>query len=293
MFILAHLSDPHIPPMPQPSPSELIGKRITGYLNWKLRRGSHHRRDVLNALIEDLLAQSPDHIAVTGDLANLSLATEFAESRKFLTHLGDGKHVSVVPGNHDAYVRSTDGFYLSAWREYLTGDAPKAQPFPFLRRRGPVAIIGLSTGVPTLPFFASGRLGSAQMDRFAIMMEQLRKEQCFRVVLIHHPPAGDRSWLKRLEDVEDFRGVIVRLGAELILSGHDHIGAVNAIPGPQKPVPVVQVPSTSAAPGDPRGAGAYNLYRIEGAPGRWTCEMESRGITAAGGVITISKKKLI
>jgi 3',5'-cyclic AMP phosphodiesterase CpdA len=293
MFILAHLSDPHIPPMPEPSTAELIGKRITGYLNWKLRRGSHHRREVLNALITDLLAQSPNHIAVTGDLANLSLAAEFAESRKFLTRLGDGKHVSVVPGNHDAYVRSTDGFYLVAWREYLAGDAPLAQPFPFLRRRGPVAIIGLSTGVPTLPFFASGRLGSAQMDRFAVMMEQLPKEQCFRVVLIHHPPAGSRSWLKRLEDAEDFRGVIVRMGAELILSGHDHIAAVNAIPGPQKPVPVVQVPSTSATPGDPRGAGAYNLYRIEGAPGRWTCEMETRGITPDGSIITIIKKTLI
>ncbi len=99
--------------------------------------------------------------------------------------------------------------------------------------------------------------------------------------------------MKRLEDADDFRGVIARLGADLILSGHDHLAAINTIPGPDSPVPVVQVPSASAAPDDPRGAGAYNLYRIEGAPGRWTCELESRGITPAGSIVTIAKKQLI
>jgi 3',5'-cyclic AMP phosphodiesterase CpdA len=293
MFLLAHLSDPHIPPLPDCSPLDLIGKRITGYMNWQLRRGTHHSRDVLDALTKDMRAHAPDHIVVTGDLANLSLAPEFATGREFLQSLGDGKHVSVIPGNHDAYVRGADRNYLDAWREYLTGDTPAEFPFPYLRRRGPIALIGLSTAVPTLPFFASGRIGSAQMDRFAVMMERLPRAQCFRIMLIHHPPAGKRPRLKKLDDAEDFRAVIARLGAELILSGHDHIAAVNEIPGLQHSVPVVQVPSASATPGDPRGGGAYNLYRIDGAPGRWSCEMEMRGITASGGVEMLAKRKLL
>jgi 3',5'-cyclic AMP phosphodiesterase CpdA len=293
MFTLAHLSDPHIPPLPEASAAELIGKRITGYMNWKLRRGPHHNRKILDALVQDLLAHEPDHVAVTGDLANLALAPEFSTAREFLQSLGDGKRVSVIPGNHDAYVRGADKIYLEAWREFLAGDVPGAYPFPYLRRRGPIALIGLTTGVPTPPFFASGRIGSAQMDRFAVMMEELPREQCFRIVMIHHPPAGKRPWLKRLDDAEDFRGVIARLGAELILSGHDHIAAVNEIPGLQKAVPVVQVPSASASPADPRGGGAYNLYRIGGTPGHWSCEMETRGITAEGGIATLAKKKLL
>ncbi|HVT55498.1 MAG TPA: metallophosphoesterase, partial [Xanthobacteraceae bacterium] len=179
MFVLAHLSDPHIPPLPDCSPFELIGKRITGYMNWRLRRGAHHSRAVLDALTQDMRAHEPDHIVVTGDLANLSLAPEFATGREFLQSLGEARHVSVIPGNHDAYVRGADRNYLDAWREYLTGDTPRDFSFPYLRRRGPIALIGVSTAVPTLPFFASGRIGSAQMDRFAAMMEELPREQCF------------------------------------------------------------------------------------------------------------------
>jgi 3',5'-cyclic AMP phosphodiesterase CpdA len=171
-------------------------------------------------------------------------------------------------------------------------DEGQNTPFPFLRRRGPIALVGLSTAVPTLPFFASGRLGSDQLDRLAIVLERLSREKLFRVVLIHHPPAGERSWLKRLEDARGFRDVIALYGAELILSGHDHIAAVNEIEGVGKPVPVVQVPSTSAAPGDPRGGGAYNLYRIDGEFGRWTCEMENRGVAPEGYVASLGKKRL-
>ena len=35
---------------------------------------------------------------------------------------------------------------------------------PTLRRRGPVALIGLSSAVPTPPFMATGTLGRAQLE---------------------------------------------------------------------------------------------------------------------------------
>jgi hypothetical protein len=50
-------------------------------------------------------------------------------------------------------------------------------------------------------------------------------------------------------------------------------------------VPAVGVPSASAAPGMSHDAAAYNLYVIDGAPGAWTCEMVSRGVTPEGGVV--------
>ena len=74
-FTLAHLSDPHLPPLPSPRLSELMGKRAFGYLNWTRNRHRYHRRDVLDVLMSDLQAQVPDHIAVTGDLVNLGIGS--------------------------------------------------------------------------------------------------------------------------------------------------------------------------------------------------------------------------
>ncbi len=293
MFVLAHLSDPHLPPMPRPRFRELIGKRITGYLNWQIRRAPHHLPGTIDAIISDVVATRPDHVVVTGDLVNLALPDEFAMARKFLARLGPPEKVSAIPGNHDFYVRGAEAGYLAAWREFLTGDEAGKSPFPFLRRRGTIALIGTSTAIATLPFFATGRLRNDQLARLELLLGNLRREKRFRVVLIHHPPAGDRPWLRRLEDAEPFRAVIARCGAELVLSGHDHIAARHEIPGPDGPVPVLQVPSASAPFGDKHCDAGYNLYRIDGAPGAWRCEMETRGIQANGSVASLGKAQLL
>jgi 3',5'-cyclic AMP phosphodiesterase CpdA len=293
MFVLAHLSDPHLPPMPRPRFRELIGKRITGYLNWQVRRAPHHLPGTIDAIVTDVVAMRPDHVVVTGDLVNLALPDEFAMAQKFLGRLGPPEKVSVIPGNHDFYVRGAEAGYLAAWREFLTGDEIGESPFPFLRRRGPIALIGTSTAIATLPFFATGRLRNDQLVRLESLLESLRREKCFRVVLIHHPPAGDRPWLRRLEDAEPFRAVIARCGAELVLSGHDHIAARHEIPGPDGPVPVLQVPSASAPFGDKHCDAGYNLYRIDGVLGAWRCEMETRGIQANGSVASLGKTRLL
>src|SRR5215212_11736565 len=99
MFVLAHLSDPHLAPLPRPRPLELLSKRGLGYLNWLRKRRSIHRADMLAALVADLKAHAPDHIAVTGDLVNLSLTKEFAPACAWLAGLGDANAVTVVPGN--------------------------------------------------------------------------------------------------------------------------------------------------------------------------------------------------
>ena len=59
-------------------------------------------RDVLDALVSDMQAQQPDHVAVTGDLVNLALDAEFNPARQWLEGVGDPADVTVVPGNHDA-----------------------------------------------------------------------------------------------------------------------------------------------------------------------------------------------
>jgi 3',5'-cyclic AMP phosphodiesterase CpdA len=291
VFTLAHLSDPHLAPLPEPRWRELIGKRVTGYINWQRRRRFIHDAGVLAKIVADVKAQAPDHIAVTGDLANIALEEEFVRGRKWLQDLGSLRDVSLVPGNHDAYVRQAVR-YAPQWAPYMSGD-DGAGGFPYLRRRGPLALIGLSTAVSTAPFMATGRLSAPQLARLGETLAALAREKVFRVVLIHHPPISQAKSHKRLTDAAEFLRVIGANGAELVLHGHDHLHMLNWLSGPDGArVPAVGVPSASAAWGTSKDAAAYNLYAIDGAPGAWSCEMIARGIGAAGTVMQQRRLKL-
>ena len=101
-FALAHLSDPHLPPLPAPRLRELLNKRALGYLNWTRNRHRYQRRDVLDALVADMHGQVPDHVAITGDFVNLALNAEFEPAREWLESVGLPDRISIVPGNHDA-----------------------------------------------------------------------------------------------------------------------------------------------------------------------------------------------
>jgi 3',5'-cyclic AMP phosphodiesterase CpdA len=293
MFTLAHLSDIHLPPLPEPAWRDLLGKRLTGYLNWRRKRRFIHDPATLAALTADLTAQAPDHIAVTGDIVNIGLREEYRRGRDFLDRLGSAQDVSVIPGNHDIYVPECAGFAAQQWAAYMAGDDGKAA-VPYVRRRGPVALIGLSSGVPTAPFMATGRLGATQLAALAVTLKMLKDENLFRVVLIHHPPVSNAGWHKRLLDAEIFKRVIADQGAELILHGHDHVDMLNWLEGPNgAPVPAVGVPSASAKPGMDKDNAAYHLYRIDGTSGAWNCEVISRGVTADGAVVEQKRFELL
>ncbi len=299
MFVLAHLSDPHLGPLPAARLSELASKRVLGFLNWYRKRGAIHRGDVLELVVRDLKAQMPDHVAVTGDLANISLAAEFAPARAWLERLGSPHDVTLVPGNHDVYVQAAAHRPEQHWDEYMRGDGDARSPdgkarFPFVRRRGPIALIGLSSAVPTPPFMATGRLGGEQIARLPEILTALAQENLFRVVLIHHPPQSTPSrYFKRLIDAEPFRNALAKAGAELVLHGHDHVHSLVWLEGPGGFIPAIGVPSASAAPGSDHDPAAYNLYRIDGAAGDWTCEAVSRGYRGAGGICELGRRELL
>jgi 3',5'-cyclic AMP phosphodiesterase CpdA len=293
MFTLAHLSDPHLAPLPMPGVGELKLKRVAGYVNWLRSRQFIHRTAVLAKIIGDISGK-PDHIAVTGDIANIALPEEFRRGRDWLGSLGTTEDVTFVPGNHDIYVPGTEALARQYWAAYMRGDTGETG-FPFVRRRGPLALIGLCSGVPTALFKATGRLGPEQLARLADTLDALKNDRAFRVVMIHHPPVSRASRLKRLTDAEDLMRVIAAHGAELLIHGHDHLHMLNWLEGPDGTrVPAVGVPSASAAPGKGKGkdAAAYNLYRIEGMPGAWSCELVSRGIGPTGEVVEQKRIKL-
>lgn len=284
MFALAHLSDPHLAGWSVDRPSALANKRITGWLSWQLNRHRIHLARVLDLMLADMAEQPIDHIAVTGDLVNISLPQEFEGAARWLRSIGPADKVTVIPGNHDAYigVRGDEG--IGRWRDYMTDLAwergesvSPADSFPFVRRIGPLALIGLSSAVPTPPFFASGTLGSAQLRALRDILAQLGAEGAFRVVLMHHPPLYEKGYRRKaLTDARDFREVVRAVGAELILHGHMHIATLGHI----ERVPVIGVPSASALRWHHKDAAAYNVYRIGRATGDWRLSVEIRGLTS-------------
>jgi 3',5'-cyclic AMP phosphodiesterase CpdA len=291
-FKLAHLSDPHLPPLPRARLSELAGKRAFGYLNWTRNRRKYYRREVLDALVADMQAQSPDHIAVTGDLVNLALEAEFAPARAWLKSVGEPHGVTTIPGNHDAYVRRTRHRFVESFGDYLSSDDATGDAFPILRRRGPVALVGLSSAVPTPPLMATGTLGRGQREALERVLTTLAGEDAFRVLLVHHPLRSD-SRPKRLTDSKPLLALLKKHGVDLVLHGHDHVHSTMWFDGPNGKIPSIGVPAASALARGRHPAAAYNLYEIERDGNGWRCEQISRGIDSDMRIKEIGRTRLI
>jgi 3',5'-cyclic AMP phosphodiesterase CpdA len=285
-FLLAHLSDPHISNMKAIRTRDLLCKRLYGYLRWKLHRGTEHHGTVLSALMDDLQQHRPDHVAVTGDLTHLSLPSEFQNVRKWLQSIGPPHQVTVIPGNHDAYVRTEWIQTHAHWTDYMLSDKTSAPSgssagvyriFPSRRIRGPMALIGVCTAHPSAPYLAVGTIGRDQLQRLEKIMDQATRQKLFRVILIHHPPAaGTVSWRKRLTDAAKFRALLKQYGADLILHGHAHVAVRNHLPVPGGNVQVVGAPSASAIGRNHARRARYYIYRITPAGGSWNVALTVR-----------------
>ncbi len=289
MFTLAHLSDPHLGDMGWPALGDLLNKRCLGLISWMVRRRPVHEGPVLPALVEDLARQRPDHIAITGDITNISLPEEFERAARWLASLGEPGTVTVVPGNHDAYVPVAWDRSVGLWSGNMTGlgstldgaerPVPGPEGFPFVRLRGPLALVGVSTARPMPLHMAAGRVGPAQLQALEDTLARLGTRDLFRVVLIHHPPlAGSASRRKRLLDSQAFRQVVARAGAELVIFGHTHLSVLGKLDTPFGTAPAIGVPSASARPHRGKDHARYHLYRVAREPNGWRLAVEVRGV---------------
>jgi 3',5'-cyclic AMP phosphodiesterase CpdA len=301
VFTLAHLSDIHLSPMPRAKRGDLMGKRMLGYVNWHRGRKLVHRRDVLDVLTRDLIERKPDHIAVTGDLVNLGLPEEFLRAAEWLHHLGPPTQVTAIPGNHDAYVRLHPESGTRHWQPYMQANAAgellvPTPPtlFPFVRRFDDVAIVALSSAVPTMPFVAAGKIGSTQRALLAEALARLGREDLFRVVLIHHPPLpGQASWRRGLRDAGRLRNVLRTHGVELVLHGHNHEQTMLELDTASGQAIVVGVPSASEAVEGRIPAARYNEYSIARTNGGWRCEMIGRSVAATPEHVWESERRVL
>ncbi|HYD44441.1 MAG TPA: metallophosphoesterase [Phenylobacterium sp.] len=281
-FRLAHLSDPHlVPPEGETAfGGEWLSKRTLSRLSWRKKRSAVHRPEVLEAVVADIQAHAPDHIAVTGDLTNFSTKAEWVAARAWLMKLGPPSTVTLSLGNHDVLVREAAGEErMMGWSPWLHDFGPG---FPAVRDRQAVVLINLCSAVPTRPFSAEGELGAAQLERLAEILA--REHARFRIVLLHHAVVeGTVKPRKALRDRAALREVLRAHGAELVLHGHAHAPVFATIPGPRGAIPVMAAPSASARPGGKTPAAGWRLLEI--APSGEVAVVE-RGFDGAGMVET-------
>ena len=281
MLKLAHLSDPHLPLPAKVDWRDLMNKRMTGYVSWRRHRRTVHDPRVLDALSADLDALKPDHTVVTGDLTNLALPAEFDRAISWLAELGTADDITIIPGNHDAYIEAPWDQSFGRLAAYMAQNGEElkteAESFPFVRKIGRVAVVGVSSAIPTRWFSAAGMIGKPQLARLSMMLKELGEEGYFRTVLVHHPPIdGSARVRKQLRDGKGFREVIADAGAELVLHGHNHRFDQGDMRTPLGRSPVIGVPSASAWPRHGMKPAAYHIYHIGSAPDGWTILMDRR-----------------
>jgi 3',5'-cyclic AMP phosphodiesterase CpdA len=281
---LAHCSDLHLLSHQGARWLELANKRWIGALNLISNRSRHYHVAAFDDMVADLNDQGIDHVLCTGDVTNIALRREFEFARgKFdgLTHGPTG--VTVIPGNHDAYVAEGVGLFAELFAPFAGTDAGwewtaadrdrsdhegdlvvGAPRWPIVRLRGELALIGLSTSRQTPWFTAYGRLGEGQLSRFARVLADPRLAGKLRVVAIHHPPAGARakSRIRGLRDHAGFAQVIAAGGADLIVHGHEHRDMTCELDGPDGPVPVRGIASGTYCHNKPDRTARYRIYEI-------------------------------
>jgi 3',5'-cyclic AMP phosphodiesterase CpdA len=297
VFSLAHLSDVHLGPLPPGAAWRNFRlKRPIGFLSWQLRRRKRHDNEVAELIAADIRAAAPDHVALTGDVVNVAAHEEFPAAARWLERLGPASALTFVPGNHDCYVRCAWEDCLGHLAPWMVGDmrvkatetcGQIAVPFPFVRLRRNVALIGLATGRPQALHRAAGSLGKLQIDSLAVLLRDLRERGYARVVLIHHPPLpGLASNRKALDDALALKDVLAAEGAEVVLYGHNHRHMVSRLPTRFGTCHAVGVASASMRADAGRDAAAWHRLDIVRQDGRWLTRLTVRGLDAAGASMT-------
>ena len=267
---VAHCSDLHLLSLNGARALDFANKRWIGGLNLIANRGRHYHAEVFEAMVADFNRSAIDQVIVTGDITNLAFEEEFRFARRFFDAIELGPaNVTVLPGNHDAYVARGAEYFAAHFDAYHQPDPdwvwPDGERWPVVRLRDDVAVIALSTSLATPWFTAWGRIGEGQLERLRAALSDPRLAHCFRLVAIHHPPAGTRarSIVRGLRDRADFAAVLAETGAELVIHGHEHLDLYEELPGPDGALIAVRgIQSGTYEAGNLTRRARYRIYDV-------------------------------
>ena len=205
----------------------------------------------------------PELIVASGDLTHRGLPEQHERAATFLR--GFGLPLHVVPGNHDIPYT----FPARFTRTFETFERTWGTPQPVYRSEG-LLIVGLNSVRAWR--HQSGGLRRRQLEWAAAQFADAA-DGTFRVAVLHHHLLG-APWRSRKKPVAQRNRVLAALvdaGAELILAGHIHQGAISerrefeiASPGGERGATVSIAPGLGQPRPDRRGeARGLHVYEIE------------------------------
>ncbi len=269
---IAHLSDLHVLALENVGVGRFLNKRLTGYANLRFKRNHIHRPGHVRAILREVARLAVDHVVITGDLTNLALETEFEAALEMIrAELGfPAPSVSVVPGNHDFYTRGAErsGRFLHYFRPFTTSDLELGdkEAFPFVRFRGPLAIIGLNTALARAPLFANGKVGDAQLARLARILAHPELRRRVPVILAHHPIYNPERTRRRimtgLEDALNVNRALTSLEEGVFLHGHLHTRAHRVCKTSAGRIDIIGATSASLQHEDGERTAGFNVYQF-------------------------------
>ncbi len=258
---LIHISDLHFHRIPR-KPSQWFSKRAFGALNLVFNRRRLYPLARAERLVRQLERMDWQHLVLTGDVTQLALEEEFDLARRTLQPLlerGPGQ-VTILPGNHDRYVRQRPGADLfgAYFGEFFGPDEIATRALTARWH-----LVGWDSAQPTGPLDATGFVRPETLRATERWLEGLAPDA--RVIVANHyplyfppPHRFQRSHdLRNLEPVQEW----MRTRAiDLYLHGHRHWNWVLHVGDRVRPLTIVNSASTTRTPhpGEPS-----DFHRIE------------------------------
>ena len=193
---------------------------ITRILHFSDLHFGAHDDPALGQAVGTLVERTkPALIVATGDLTHRGRADQHDRAAAFLRGLG--APVTAIPGNHDIPY-TFPGRFTRPWHEF---DRVWQTTEPVYSTES-VHLVGVNSVRPWR--HQSGGVGDAQLARVAQRLGDA-PSGALRIVALHHQLIG-APWRTRKKPVARRNHVLAGLvdaGAELILGGHIHQGAVS------------------------------------------------------------------
>jgi len=228
---IIHISDLHFHTYPQ-NFRDWKSKRILGAANLLFRRKRQFPLQRAKRLVEQIQKMNWDHLVISGDLTQLALEKGFSRARKTLEPLlTDPERVTVIPGNHDRYVRQAAGTDL--FSQYF-GEFFGNKEIHVRKLNSDWVIIGWDSAHPNDWLSASGTVRRSTIQATADLLESCPEQTKF-IIVNHYPLTFPEGWnydrfheLYNLVPVRDW--ILRHPQIRLYLHGHIHKNWIHHLP---------------------------------------------------------------